>query len=172
MATTNIIASEDIFMDEGDPDTHMTDGDKIHVKKRDYDALVKFSLSSLPSGASISAATLYLYCDEQRGTDVGKVYETTDSWSEASVTWNTAPAAGTYKGDFTSGTGWKSLSITSFVVAQFAGDGTASFRIKPEGIGDAWDGQRYYDSEQGSNKPYLAITYTVPINAIFFGCNF
>lgn len=158
MATANINPSADAHFDEQDTGQNYNES-LLKVQQRDFDSILKFSLSSLPEFSIISAATLYLYCSTQIGSTVGNVCETTDGWTETEVNWGNAPTKGTSKGNLTSGTGWKTLSVTSYIQAQWAGDKIVSFRIGPT-AGNTWDGQ-YYHSRENTNKPYLYITYTV-----------
>ncbi len=59
------------------------------------DALVLFDLSSIPEGATITSAELYLYYANYSGTDpvnrVLKVFRLTGFWEEDSVTWARLP---------------------------------------------------------------------------------
>jgi hypothetical protein len=53
---------------------------------------VKFSLATLPSGASIKKATLRLYMDGLGEELVSlNVYQLNNSWSESTLTYNNAP---------------------------------------------------------------------------------
>ncbi|GAI86693.1 unnamed protein product, partial [marine sediment metagenome] len=59
-----------------------------------------------------------------------------------------------------SGTGWKTLNVTSYVQEEWGGDKVVSFRLLPNyANGGTWPGQLFYDHEAGAYV-YLAITYT------------
>ncbi|MFC1560004.1 DNRLRE domain-containing protein [Candidatus Margulisiibacteriota bacterium] len=55
---------------------------------------VRFDLSSIPSGASIEAASLTIYVTEYSGSIDNKIKIITGSWVETVVTYNTPPAYG------------------------------------------------------------------------------
>jgi len=65
---------------------------------RNARGLVRFDLSVIPSGTSISQATLWLYlCRSYDVPDVSRVivaYRVASSWTEGGVTWNTRPSLG------------------------------------------------------------------------------
>src|SRR5277367_3671521 len=75
---------------------------------------VKFNLSAIPAGASISKATLRLYVDAVEKNGTFDVYQLNGSWSEGTLTYNTPPPA-----LGASATGGHPLSITSASCNQF-----------------------------------------------------
>ena len=131
-------------------------------------SLAKFSLSSVPAGASISSAKLYLrlggWC---RGTNTSPrtvtVYRNLSGWSESSVTWNTKPSYAEAVGSAAVGytvDAWYSFDITG-VVRSWASGSLPNYGVTirgPEGSGSdfAWFG--FYTSES-SYDPYLVITF-------------
>jgi hypothetical protein len=75
---------------------------------------VKFNLSGIPIGASISKATLRLYVDAVGKNGIFDVYQLNGSWGEGTLTYNTpAPALGA------SATGGHPVSITTASCNQF-----------------------------------------------------
>ena len=63
-------------------------------------SLIKFDLSSLPSGKTVTSAKLSLYWDQlasagQSGDNDSKISRITSAWNENTVTWNTKPAIST-----------------------------------------------------------------------------
>ena len=52
---------------------------------------VQFNLSGIPSGATISKATLRLYVDAVSGSGTLDVFQVTSAWSESKVTYNARP---------------------------------------------------------------------------------
>jgi putative Ig domain-containing protein len=89
------------------------------------DGLIRFSVSGLSGG--VANATLRVYCTD--ASPVGGTFYPVDddTWTE-SVTWNTAPAAGSTPvaslGAVSTGT-WYDVDVTSYVT----GNGTYSLRI-------------------------------------------
>ena len=61
-----------------------------------WDSLIKFDVSSIPSGSYISSANLKLYyCDHYTTNPKGRplnLYRANSTWNEGKVTWNTQPS--------------------------------------------------------------------------------
>jgi hypothetical protein len=55
---------------------------------------IQFNLGTLPTGATVSKATLRLFVDAVVKNGSFNVYPVTSSWTEATLTWNTAPKLG------------------------------------------------------------------------------
>src|SRR5690349_20475858 len=59
------------------------------------DVMLKFAFpASCPSQASVTAASLTMVNDADGSADRGQVFAATDGWTESTVTWGNAPAAG------------------------------------------------------------------------------
>jgi Collagen triple helix repeat (20 copies) len=87
---------------------------------------LKFSFANLGSGvtsSNVSKATLVLYTDFVLTSGTMDVYQVSGSWSEGSITWNTAPALGTklFSAVSVSKTGFLSLDLTPTVQAWLNG---------------------------------------------------
>jgi len=112
--------------------------------------LLKFQVSGL-AGRTVTRATLKLYNTDNSSIG-GKFYRVNDqSWSEESVTWNTAPAHdGTLVASLGAVTGgnWYSVDLTSLISA----DGTYSLRVSSTSS-DGAD----YSSKEGANLPVLEV---------------
>jgi hypothetical protein len=90
---------------------------------------LKFNLANLGPGitsSNVSKATLVLYVDYVLTPGTMDVYQVSGSWSEGSITYNTAPALGTklFSAVSVSKTGFLSLDLTSTVQAWLAGTQT------------------------------------------------
>ena len=83
------------------------------VVQQGANAYLKFNLGTLPSGVTVSKATLRLYVDAISSNGSFDVYRLNNSWSESTLTYNNAPALGT------SATGGHPVSITSPSLNQF-----------------------------------------------------
>jgi len=87
---------------------------------------LKFSLANLGPGitsSNVSKATLVLYVDYVLTSGTMDVYQVSGSWSEGSITYNTAPALGTklFSAVSVTKTGFLSLDLTSSVQAWLSG---------------------------------------------------
>lgn len=78
--------------------------------------LLRFDLSSLPTGAAVEVARLSICQSEGGGERLVRAYRITQDWEEGEVTWNTFILADRTVRSFFSaeGLGWKSLEITAF----------------------------------------------------------
>jgi hypothetical protein len=87
---------------------------------------LKFSFANLPSGvngSNVSAANVTLYVDAVLASGNMDVYAVSGSWSEGTITYNTAPALGSQilSAVPVSKTGYLSLNLTSTVQAWLNG---------------------------------------------------
>lgn len=130
-------------------------------------AWLKFDLSGIPAGSTITNATLQMWNWTSAGAALAVEVDavTDDTWTETGITWNTQPAFGAAidTQTFAAATKnvWRNWNVTSFIQGQFAGDKIASLVVKPvtEGSTDATAPSYGFDSkEYGSNAPVLAVT--------------
>ncbi len=129
--------------------------------------LLKFDLSGIPAGTTISSASLQLWNWKSTGAalPVQVVGVATDTWTETGVNWNTQPTLGSVLDTQTLAAGninlWYNWNVTSFVQTELNGDKTVSLAVKPvtEGSADATAPSYGFDSkEYGSNMPVLQVT--------------
>jgi parallel beta-helix repeat protein len=112
--------------------------------------LIRFSVAGI-GAQSVASAKLRLYCanGSNRG---GDFYETADDWSEGTVTWNNAPAAGSSAvaslGPVTKKT-WVEVDVTPLI----AGDGTYSLLVSSPSS----DGADYNSRERVGFEPQLVL---------------
>jgi beta-glucanase (GH16 family) len=110
----------------------------------------------LPPGATITAATLKLYTTYEsttRGFYVARV--SSNSWSEASLSYDNAPALGPQLGSSGSWSapGYKGVRLPVSAVAA----GLNSF-----GVGTTSSYSKSFHSREGANRPKLIVSYRVP----------
>ena len=166
--------SADSWVDFKTPDTNYGNDIEIHVKadKQTRRSYLKFDLSALPAGTTVTSAKLYLYCTAGTPTLLPvDVHETNDSWSEDTLTWNNAPAVGAFVTSNTTVDGvgkYYSWDITSYTQSQFGGDKILSVVVKFP-LDDPYQNNpnvhRDFASKEETdpNKhPYLETTYTGP----------
>jgi len=134
-------------------------------------AWLKFDLSQIPPGSTITYAELFLYAywmatGDYYGPVPVDVRIGTDTWTEGGITWNTMP---TRSGVVTSKTitnagayyGW---DVTSSVQSEFAGDQLITFVLT------CWTYPRwvqFYSKDSGEPlKPLLSLYYTPPTHTL------
>ena len=77
------------------------------VVQHGSNSYLKFNLATLPSGVSVSKATLRLYVDVVTSNGSFDVYQLNNSWNESTLTYSNAPPLGL------SATGGHPVSVTS-----------------------------------------------------------
>lgn len=138
-------------------------------------AWLKFDLSGLPAGTTVSSADLKLWNWKSTGTSLSaEVYGgNDDTWTETGITWNNQPAFGAPLSSQTlvSGTSsvWYDWDVTSFVQSKLSGNKLVSLVVKPatEDSVDTTPPSYAFDAkEYGSNTPVLQITTQSGVSSI------
>jgi len=133
---------------------------------RKHRAFVWFSLASLPTGAQVQSATLYLYhigC-YGGGTHTNGAYRVTDVWEEMLITSNnqfpSAPGP-TYdiSFDICDVPKWRSWDVTPDIDALAIETGWVSWVIKHIDEDAQEQATVVYATKEGGIAPYLEITY-------------
>jgi 2',3'-cyclic-nucleotide 2'-phosphodiesterase (5'-nucleotidase family) len=163
----------DAQVESGYPDSNYGTTNNLYIQsaasgygnERDW---LKFDLSGIPNGATISAASLQLWDWKATGAALpAEVHGgNDDSWTETGITWNSQPAFGATALDtqtLAAGTSnvWYNWDVTSFAHAKLAGNKLVSLVVKPvtEGATDATAPSYAFDAkEYGSNVPVLKVT--------------
>jgi hypothetical protein len=121
---------------------------QLRVKLGAWRSFLRFDVAGL--GAPVRRATLRLFVD-QGARDGGALYAVAGAWSEASITWNTAPpldgAPLAQLGPVATGA-WVEIDVTSAI----AGDGSYGF-----GLENAESVSAYYRSRESASPPELVI---------------
>ena len=95
-----LLPSDDTFIRGDSPLSNYGSEKTLDVRPDnggDRRGLIKFDLSSIPSNATITSATLYLHEVDNKSGQTTSVYRVTSGWSESTVTWLTWTLLG---GDF------------------------------------------------------------------------
>jgi len=133
------------------------------------DGLIKFDVTSIPTGSTIISAKLYLYyySYEYNNPDehsVLELYRMTSNWNEDTVTWNTRPVYSvlTTSATVPSSFAWIDWDVTSDI--QNFIDGTVSNYGWKIHDSYEWDNvdipvTKFRTKEYGSYIPYLEIEY-------------
>jgi hypothetical protein len=86
-----ITPSDDAFLRASSPDSNFGSQADIEVRPdngANRRGLVRFDLSPIPQGSTVTSATLYLFEEDKKLDQVTHIYKVTSSWNESSVTWN------------------------------------------------------------------------------------
>ena len=94
-AHAQLTPSQDSYTSSTDPTTNYGSNVLLYVDGAKETSYIQFNLASIPSGASVSQATLKLYVNAVTTTGSFNVDYVNGSWSEGTITYNLAPALGT-----------------------------------------------------------------------------
>ncbi len=132
-------------------------------KNRKIIALIKFPLDTIPIGATIEEAKMYLHVtstDFKSGATVDVQYANS-SWSEYGVNWNNRPESGgnitTFDGN---STGWKEVDIKNAVEAWWAGTKANNGLRFELNITDV-DKSVNINSKESEFIPYIKVKYSM-----------
>jgi hypothetical protein len=165
--------SDDTFIRADNPTTNFGSDTVFEVRpdnSADRRGLVRFDLSFIPSNATISSATLYLYEKSNNKDQITDLYRVTSNWNESTVTWSSWVTPG---GDFDNNISYftfipnqnnclLTMDITNIVELWVKGTypnyGLLLYSTGPNHI------ISYVSKESGtiSEQPKLSIVYSVP----------
>lgn len=183
----NAAAGEDTYLSLSPSQVDTNFGTNVAVLAGRYASsdittgLLKFDLSGIPAGATITSAILTTSWTNTYGTPVNmSVFQMRRAWTELGATWNkydgtnawgTAGAANTTSDCYATaaattsitGTGDFSFDITALVSAWFGGTANYGACVKPAATSGYNFGGRFYSSDyttDANKRPKLVITYT------------
>jgi hypothetical protein len=179
--TATLYSTEDAYVNASSPDTNYGSETTLCVaanSEKDF-TYVKFDLTSIPSGAYIISAKLELYLSDTTGSfyyylfggnddAIGAYHCSDNSWTEPEITWNNSPASAlspeptsswSFGMSYTKGN-YKSWDVTSDAKTAFS-SGTLTEALKFQFKSESGDGQAFFHSKEGSNKPKLEVEYSM-----------
>jgi hypothetical protein len=169
--TSKLYPTQDSWVEAEYPNDNHGYDTSLRVKSdsRTRRSYLKFDLSSVPNGKTITSVKLYLYCTYADSNPSIQVYahETDDSWDETSITWNNAPAVGSLITSISiGGTGqYYCWDITPYGQTQYSGDKILSVVVKlllDDPTQNNPNLARYFASKENtgtSQDPYLEVIY-------------
>lgn len=173
--THNVGSSDDSYLQSASPNRN--NGSRTFMDLNNVrDGVVKFDISAIPAGSTITSATLTLVATSVGSASAIKNYgahRILAAWDEGAVTWNTPGSiAGTHFASSptdmvpVSGVGSYSWDVTADVAA-FA-DGSAAnegWRIIWDSNSNGTNRQVDFGTKENttpSNRPVLSVTYAAP----------
>ncbi|MEM5776578.1 MAG: DNRLRE domain-containing protein, partial [Anaerolineaceae bacterium] len=109
---TGRLPSADTYIDGGNPATNYGAANRFFVRpdnNADERGLLRFDLSDIPNGATVTSATLYLYGSNTANNQVISIYSVTTAWTETGATWQSWTTPG---GDFDNRTAYAAFIPT------------------------------------------------------------
>ena len=134
---------------------------------RDRRTFVQFDVSAIPSGSSVTAATMTLCATSVPGvTRSYEVHRVTSGWVETVLTWNNQPgvaASATYTTTTPASPACMNWTVTADVQAWVDGTANNGWRVKDTVEGSATNYNTTYRSRENtgspSDRPKLVVTY-------------
>ncbi len=139
-------------------------------------ALVRFDLSSIPAGSTITAATLRLNAYKENGNANWniEVHRVTEAWTETGSNWDTTDGSTAWSGggggSYDPGieaslpgtvTGWYEWDVSALVQAWHGGTHlNHGVALVPDSTSKR--NETLFDSREGGSPPELVISYTTP----------
>ena len=143
-------------------------GYDTYYNARIVSSLVKFDLSTIPSGSTINSATfkarLVISFDKEGDSRTITVYRITGPWSEGSVTWNNKPG---YSGSYYSvpivhsAWGWYEWNVKD-LVQEWVNSTYNNYGLMLRGDPEQTVGWRGFSTREGSYSPRLIVDFTPP----------
>jgi hypothetical protein len=171
--TKTIFSTADSYVDSSNPDTNFGTQNRLNVSANNIQAYsyVKFDLSSLPTDASITNATLQAYWNEKTGSvyyspsdKIGAYVCAENSWGEQSITWNNKPAIGSSPTSVWAITsmlmyhGYQSWDVTQDVKTALQSKGLTE--VLKFSVKNGEDGFMVFQSKEGGYGAKIDIEYT------------
>jgi len=183
--TIKIYPSDDTWVDIDAPTKNYGTNNILHTR---YTAnqrwsYLKFDLSSIPSGATITSAKIYMYVTggDNNAENLGTYFVSDDTWVQGTcdgvtgacgggITWDTKPAVGSLLSTTSVGAknNYYNWDVTSQVNTENSGDDKLSVAFYFTTI----DSHKDFCSKENTDAlchPYIEITYTVCGNEIVEG---
>jgi hypothetical protein len=143
---------------------HGSDGVlKVESKQGDNArALVRFELPQLPAGCVVTQASLQLHAGSATGGRTLQALRIASPWTEAGVTWSNQPAVSGTAATTTSGSGYRTWTVTEQVDAMYSG-ANHGFLVRDAAENGGGQLQGLHSREKGTdNPPRLVLTLGTP----------
>ncbi|MBL4834231.1 MAG: VCBS domain-containing protein [Pseudomonas sp.] len=165
LATETLNPSQDTYINKGSSTANYGTSVDLYVDAGggglgDRRILIQFDLSSIPPGATITSATLYLNAIDVSDDLRVEAHQITAPWNGSSVSWSNQPTEGALIDSYNAEeeeTGQHDWNLTSLVQAWL--DGTASNYGVMLGSPDTGSENIKYQSNETGNPPRLVIVY-------------
>lgn len=171
ISVSNLKSNYDATVWEDNPTTNYGSDVALYTGKYgsgNSKALIKFDLSTIPSGAQIESVQFYVYRKTYWGTTSerdAQIYRVTSDWTESTVTWNSFngqyDSQTSYANLSTYGGGYTNVDIKTLVEKWIDGTYT-NYGLLIDLLGDSLQDFKSSEYSSGSYAPYLNITYSTP----------
>ena len=121
--------------------------------------LLYFPMPSVPSGCSVTVATLRVYASSTASARTIEAWQAASTWAETAVTWNTQPTTTGSAATTSNGAGYESWTVTTIVQSIISAN-NFGFLLKDQTEDSATSyTQTYQTTEALLNNPQLDVTF-------------
>jgi large repetitive protein len=159
--TVTASANIDSWVDQASQSSNFGSDQILKVKRESSKAnraLVRFNLPAVPSGCSVTGATLLLYAGSASTGRTLQALRLNASWAENTVRWTGQPATTGAAATTTSVSGWNQWTVTSQVQAMYSGS-NFGFQIRFDSEGNPQAEMQFHARNKGSQHPELRVTF-------------
>ncbi len=123
-----------------------------------FRTLIRFTLPAAPTNCTLTSATLRLYAASATSGRTLQALRVNATWTESTVNWSIQPATTGTAATVTSGTGYRTWTVTTQVASMYSGS-NFGFLIRDATEGQSGE-QQFHAREKGSdNPPQLVVTF-------------
>ena len=158
-----VVAAADAWINEQQGTTNYGTGAVLNVTSRNgrtARTLLQFTLPAAPTGCTLSSATLRVYNATPAAGRTIAAYRAATAWTEAGVTWDTAPATAGTAVNVTSvaAAGYLQWTVTTHVQSLYSGSNFGFILRDSNEVGTTVFTQAF-DSRTATNKPELVLQW-------------
>ncbi|SDU85946.1 right-handed parallel beta-helix repeat-containing protein [Jiangella alkaliphila] len=163
-APITVPANADAWFEQASPSTNKGDDSALKVLSKSSNqnvrAAVRFALPAPPSGCEVVGATLRLYSDSAVSGRTLQAQRASAAWTETGINWGNQPAVAGAVATASSGTGWRTWTVTEQVLAMYAPGANHGFVLRDATEGaSAGPEQSFHAREKGEHTPQLVVTF-------------
>ena len=162
-ATLEIEPSDDAYVDIHNPNTNFGNAIVLYSDYKNFIkyALIKFSLTSIPSHSTISSAKFKIFVNQASTMSIYKLelHRITNNWSQNSVTWQNQPAKTPAMTKTFNQIAYIEFDVSDLVKKWFSGVYPNYGLEIVNGFGNYC---RYDSKESSTDHPKLVVNYTLP----------
>jgi hypothetical protein len=160
-----VAASADTYVSQASPTQNFGTASDLFVQSKNGNqnrrTLVRFNLPSIPAGCKVTSSELRLFGTATVSGRTIDAYRANAAWTETGVTWNNQPATIGSPTSTSSGTGWRTWSVTQQVFDMYAG-ANQGFVVRDSSEDSPASPEQKYQAREGtpdSQDPQLVVTW-------------
>jgi large repetitive protein len=156
-------SSADSWINQGSASSNFGTDAIIKVKSQSGNnnnrSLIRFTLPAVPSGCTLTQAQLRLYASSATTGRTLQALRINAAWTENGVMWSNQPATTGAAATTTSGTGYRTWTVTTQVAAMYSGTNNG-FLIRDATENGTGQEQQFHAREKApDNPPQLVLTF-------------